>query len=139
MHQHPPHTPLLDSTRAAKSSQVSGVSIRVVSVMPVSKPRPDGGGVIRHGAPSAPDDRLDSTDSMGAPCRSDVQAGSWSWLCSRPSVVSPRSDSTLEGRIGPAAGWTHRLQVLAEVYGDRRGSLEVDIEFWRSWYWDPYE
>src|SRR3954447_16733718 len=34
MHQHPPHTPLLASTSVAKSSQVSGVSIRVVNVMP---------------------------------------------------------------------------------------------------------
>jgi len=34
MHQQPPHTPLLASTSAAKSSQVSGVSIRVVNVIP---------------------------------------------------------------------------------------------------------
>jgi len=36
MHQQPPHTPLFASTSAAKSSQVSEVSIRVVSAMSVS-------------------------------------------------------------------------------------------------------
>src|SRR6185437_5287590 len=35
MHQQPPQTPLLASTSAAKSSQVSGVSIRVVNVTPI--------------------------------------------------------------------------------------------------------
>jgi hypothetical protein len=33
MHQQPPHTPLLASTSAAKSSQVAGVSILVVNVI----------------------------------------------------------------------------------------------------------